>query len=67
MCNLRYKQQNSIPEIFLNGSGYDFNLIYSEHFKQNIDKRKVDNIQLAAGKSKMLSIGWLKFLDNDSF
>ena len=64
MCNLRYKQQNSIPEIFHNGSGYDFNLIYSKHFKQNIDKRKVDNIPLAAGKSKMLSIGCLGYREN---
>ena len=54
MCNLRYKQQNIIPVKFHNGSGYDFNLLYSELFKQNNDKRKVDNIPLAAGKSKML-------------
>ena len=34
MCNLKsgnplrgYKQQNFIPVIFLNGSGYDFNLL----------------------------------------
>ena len=57
ICILRYKQQNFIPVIFLNGSGYDFNLLYSELFKQNNDKRKVDNIPLAAGKSKMISIG----------
>ena len=56
ICNLRYKQQSFIPVIFHNGSGYDFNLLYSELFKQNNDKRKVDNIPLAAGKSKMLSI-----------
>ena len=30
ICNLRYKQQNFIPVIFHNGSGYDFNLLYSE-------------------------------------
>ena len=63
MCNLRYKQQNFNPVIFHNGSGYDFNLLYSELFKQNNDKIKVDNIPLAAGKSKMFSIGCLKFLD----
>ena len=63
ICNLRCKQQNFIPVIFHNGSGYDFNLLYSELFKQNNDKRKVDNIPLAAGKSKMFSIGCLKFLD----
>ena len=67
MCNLRYKQQNFIPVIFHNGSGYDFNLLYSELFKQNNDKRKVDNIPLAAGKSKMFSIGCLKFLDSYNF
>ena len=49
ICSLRYKQQNSIPIIFHNGSGYDFNLLYSEIFKENNDKRKVDNIPLAAG------------------
>ena len=62
ICNLRYKQQNFIPIIFHNGSGYDFNLLYSELFKQYNDKRKVDNITLAAGKSKMFSIGCLNFL-----
>ena len=67
ICNLRYKKQNFIPVIFHNGSGYDFNLLYSELFKQNNDKRKVDNIPLAAGKSKMFSIGCLKFLDNYNF
>ena len=40
MCNLRYKQQNFIPIIFHNGSGYDFNLLNSELFKQNKDKKK---------------------------
>ena len=67
ICNLIYKQQNFIPVIFHNGSGYDFNLLYSELFKQNNDKRKVDNIPLAAGKSKMFSIGCLKFLDSYNF
>ena len=67
MCNLRYKQQNFIPVTFHKGSGYDLNLLYSELFKQNNDKRKVDNITLAAGKSKMFSSGCLKFLDNYNF
>ena len=67
ICSLRYKQQNFIPIIFHNGSGYDFNLLYSELFKQNNDKRKVDNIPLAAGKSKMFTIGCLKFLDSYNF
>ena len=48
ICNLRYKQQSFIPIIFHNGSGYDFNLLYRELFKQKIDKRKVYNIPLAA-------------------
>ena len=67
ICNLRYKEQNFIPVIFHNGSGYDFNLLYSELFKQNNDKRKVDNIPLAAGKSNMFSIGCLQFLDSYNF
>ena len=62
--NLRYKQQYFIPVIFHNGSGYDFILLYSELFKQNNDKRKVDNIPLAYGKSKMFSIGCLELLDS---
>ena len=67
ICNLRYKQQNFIPVILHNGSGYDFNLLCGELFKQIIGKRKVDNITLAAGKSKMFSIGCLKFLDSFNF
>ena len=67
ICNLRYKEQNFIPVIFHNGSGHDFNLLYIELFIQNNDKRKVDNIPLAAGKSKMISIGCLKFLDSHHF
>ena len=62
--NLRYKQQNFIPIIFLNGSGYEFNLLYNERFKQNNEKRKVDDIPLAAGESKIFSIGCLEFLDS---
>ena len=64
---LRYKQQNFLPVLIHNGSGYDFNLLYSEPFKQNNHKRKLDNIPLAAGKSKMFSIGCLKFLDSYNF
>ena len=67
ICNLRCKQQNFIPVIFHNGSGYDLNLLNSELFKQNNDKRKVDNIPLAASKSKMFRIGCLKFLDSYNF
>ena len=67
MCNLRYKQQNFIPIKFHISSGYDFNLLYSEFFKQNNGKRKVDNIPLAACKSSMFSIGCLKFLDSFNF
>ena len=40
MCNLRNKQQNFIPVIIRNGSGFDFNLLYSELFKQNNNKKK---------------------------
>ena len=61
---LRYKQQNVIPVVFHNGFGYDFNLLYSELFRQNNDKRKVYNIPLATGMSKMFSIGCLNFLDS---
>ena len=67
MCNLRYKQQNFIPVIFHISSGYDFNLLYREFFKQHNGKRKVDNIPLADGKSKMFSIGCLKLLDSFNF
>ena len=67
ICNLRYKQQNFIPVIFHHSSGNDFIPLYSELFKQNNDKRKVDNIPLAAGKSKMFSIGCLNFLDSYTY
>ena len=66
ICNLRYNQQNFIRVIFHNGSGYDFNPTYSELYKQYNDKRKVDNIPLAAVKSYMFSIGCPKFLDNNN-
>ena len=64
MCNLRYNQQNKIPVILHNGSDYDFNPLYRDLFVQNIDKITVHNIPLAVGKSKMFSIGCLKFLDS---
>ena len=67
ICNLRYKQQNFIPVIIHIGYSCDFNLLYSDFFKQNNDKREVDNTPLAAGKSKMFSIGCLKFLDSYNF
>ena len=67
ISNLRYKQQNFIPIISHNGSGYDVSLLYRQFFKQNIDKRKVDNIPLAAGESKTFSICFPKFLDNFNF
>ena len=60
ICNLRYKQQNFIPVVFHNGSGYNFNLLYSELFKQNNGKKKSDNIPLAAGKSKIWH--WLSYI-----
>ena len=67
MRNLRYKQQGFIPIIMCYGSGYDFNLLYSELFKQNNDKREIDNIPLAAGKSTLFRIGCAKFLDSYNF
>ena len=67
MFNLIYKQPNFIPVKFHNGSGYDFNLLYSELLKQKNDKRKLDNIPLAACRSKMFSIGCFKFLDSYNF
>ena len=32
ICNLRCKQQNFIPVLFHNGTGCDFNPLYSELF-----------------------------------
>ena len=65
-CNLRYKRENFIPVKYYNGYGYDFNLIYSELFKQNNDKRKVDNIPIATGLFKIF-IGFRMFLDSYNF
>ena len=65
-CNigsLKYNQQNFVPVIFHNGSGYDFSLLYSELFKQNNDKGKLINMPLAGGKSKMFSIVRPKIID----
>ena len=42
-------------------------ILYSELYKPNNDKGKVDNIPLAAGKSTMFSIGCLKFLASYDF
>ena len=56
ICNLRYRQRNFIPVIFHNGSGYDFNLLYSELFKQKNDKRKVDNMPLALVNLRCLTL-----------
>ena len=67
MCNLICKQQNFIPVIFHKASDYDFNLLYIELLEQNNDKIKIDNIPLAAGKSKMFSVACLKFLDSYNF
>ena len=39
MCNLRYKQQNFIPVIVHYGSGYDFNLLYSEFLNRIMIKK----------------------------
>ena len=42
-------------------------ICYIVNSSNNNDKRKVDNIPLAAGESKMFSIGCLKFLDSYNF
>ena len=63
----KIQQQSFVPVKFHYGSGYDFNLLYSELFKQNTDKTKLDNIPLASGKSKIVSIDCIKFLDSCNF
>ena len=40
---------------------------YTKNSLKNDDKRKVDNIPLAAGKSTMFAIGCLKILDSYNF
>ena len=69
ICNLRYKQQNFIPVIFHNGSGYAVTSTYYTVNSLNriMIKRKVDNIPLAASKSKIFSIDCLKFLESYNF
>ena len=54
ICNLRYKQQNFIPAIFHNGSGYDFNL-YADFFKQNNDKSPGSIPTVSSGRSQILA------------
>ena len=67
ICNLNYKQQNFIPVIFLNGKGYDFNLIFNEIFKLNNNNRRVDVLSSTNGKARMFKVGILKFIDSYNF
>ena len=67
ICNLNPKQQNFILVIFHNGKGYDFNLIFMEIFKQNINKRRVDVLPSTNGKTKMFRVGIQKFIDGYNF
>ena len=55
-CNLNYKHQNFIPVIFLNGKGYDFNLLFNEIFKQNNSKRRIDISHSTNGKASMFRV-----------
>ena len=52
--------------MFHNGSGYDFNLFYSEVSKQNNDKRSVACIPNGNGRSKMFSVVSLNFNKKNS-
>ena len=56
-----------IPVIFLNGKGYDFNLIFNEIFKQYIGKRRVDVLLSTNGKARMFIVAILKFIDSYCF
>ena len=67
ICNLNYKHQNFIPVIFLNGKGYDFNLLFNEIFKQNNSRRKNDILLSSNSKARMFSVVVLKFIDSYSF
>ena len=40
ICNLRYKEQILIPVKFHNGSGNDFNLLYSNSLSRIMIKEK---------------------------
>ena len=60
ICNLNYKHQNFFPVIFHNRKSYDFNLL----FKQNISRRRIDNLPSTNGKVRMFRAGILKFIDS---
>ena len=53
ICNFNYKHQNFIPVIFLNGKGYNFNLIFEEIIKQNNSRRRIDILTSNNGKARM--------------
>ena len=40
MSNLRYKQQNFIPVVFHNSSGYDFILLFSDFLSRQVINEK---------------------------
>ena len=66
ICNLNHRQQNFIPVIFHNGKSYDFNLLFNELIKKNIDNRRVDVLPSTNGKARMFRVGILKFIDSYS-
>ena len=61
------KHQNFISVIFHNGKGYEFNLLFSEIFKQNNSRRRIDFFPSTNGKARMFRVGILKFIDSFSF
>ena len=56
--NLNYRQQNFVPVIFHNGKGYEFNLFFSEIFKRNNGKRRVDVLPSTHGEAIMIGVGF---------
>ena len=56
-----------IPVVFHNGSGYDFNPILKEVFKQNNGKRTVRALANANCKADIFSVGCLIFPDRYNF
>ena len=67
MCNLNYRQQNFIPVIFHNRKGYDFNLIFSELFKQNSGKRGVVVLLNTDRKARMFRVAIVNFTKSYRF
>ena len=44
--------------MFHNGKGYDFNLIFSEIFKRNSGKRRMDVLPSTQCKAIMIGVGF---------